>query len=513
MTSIYKILTTCSILYFCLELNGITIVTNYIWRPDVENTINTFCEDSQKLNDEIKRMEEYRDGNDPEHFWDDLYKSNFLTFLYIKSGKIDCATKQIEDTLKRDEHNVNALLNRVALNEYLLCKNESSQQNEENIKIEINFTRELDEQKRNVEMWEWAVQDVVAKAEVAFILNQLHVKLSHRAVILYEEVIADAQALLAHTFFTKIINKKRLEKARNLLKVDHWKCRATHCYMKIINRHNLDSFFPEIRPQEMVILRRTYCLLKELISSKEAKYAARALAHKADLFQNYVHRKNVTLPFTFSEDIIKQCCEQAILTYKEDSYVQEKCGRVTRKLAANCTELRESIELLSEAVRLDPKRDLAYHQLGLAYRVLWLYERSHGDERQFQGNRHQTSETLKQRWFRHLHTKEDNPLANPNHDRGFNYLKQANENFRKACETRKSDSCLYWIDLARTYASLGRVDEACSSIERAVIVPDDNKNESDKKYYNNQFQKIFSMKLPFEFHLIGILSSFTVCIK
>ena len=135
-----------------------------------------------------------------------------------------------------------------------------------------------------------------------------------------------------------------------------------------------------------------------------------------------------------------------------------------RKTARNKHELEEAVAILQQAAELAVLNEKVFihYQLGLAYRDRWLNE----------NERFMYTPVP----FKALKNIKQNARCDSS-SHGYEYLVQANTNFRMSCELDPHHSRCF-VDLARTYASLCNDTEARINFEKALSCPvDPNQNE------------------------------------
>ena len=155
-----------------------------------------------------------------------------------------------------------------------------------------------------------------------------------------------------------------------------WRSRLLACYRRWLDADDSDStevlaaFALSMPPVKLA------AYIDDMIAFEETWYVGRALAERAAIgFRLQTMLRGNGIPPSLKVNV-RECCRQArTAAFDVDSTTLELVGWTMRRVARSDADLREAIEVLEKAVELDQTLDGAYHQLGLAYRSLWMNER------------------------------------------------------------------------------------------------------------------------------------------
>ena len=428
-------------------LDGVTY--RFLLHPDFQLVIDDYVTTNLKTMSDLEQ--ERNTETDENIFWEDLYKPNLLTVLYIKQGRTEDSAALNEEVLRRDGHSLNALVNKVILQE---IRNTESNGDEAIIQIHLQEMMAVGND-------EFAVRKIVATAEIARCYENQHPSLTETCVGLYNEVLDETKTILDASYSGVSRRGSNIELLLES-KVNFWKFRKIRCCIRALK--HMEVFWPSKvgREQELLHEQRFSSILDDLTACDVAKYAGRAWIDKADLrmlsnFKPWLeHYKNLNL---------KDCIDKALARCGSDEYILGKSGKLLRKIARDKCELKDAIRILKRSMKLK----LTHHQLGLSYRVLFLAE-----DDEWTGN----SNTLHPHYFYRLKGREEISRCDERSP-GYKYLNKATECFRTAF--RLNPCCSYSVDLARSYKSLGReanVRECVLETRRLLSSPHSTRPES-----------------------------------
>ena len=290
-------------------------------------------------------------------------------------------------------------------------------------------------------------QQVIAAAEVARCFDLLDSGGRRRpfltvdAIALYAEAIDVARRLISDVRQLPSTSTAEEPLRSAAARLNLWRSRLVTCYRRSVDTDDGDLREVLAAVDTSMPLAEVATVIDEMIASGETRYAGRAIAERAAIgYRLQTMRGRDGVPPSLKVNV-RECCRQARIAAGDvDSTTLEVVGRTMRREARSDADLREAIEVLKKAAELDRTLDGAYHQLGLAYRSLWLSER--------------TAEAVRRGEDESNDEEEEAAADKP----GYRYLITSTEYLERALTLNANYQCL--MDMAKNLVYLGRRDEA-----------------------------------------------------
>lgn len=300
-------------------------------------------------------------SRDPDHFWLDLSRSNYLTMLYFNCSppKLEEAMRQNEETLKRDPRNFNALW----------CRSELFLHQKKYLEVKDSLRRMEDVLNDSVQM-------VTAKAELGVSYPDFGPAFYQTSIRLLEDVLQELSSI------PELVQSNDLLGSRTI----KWTFDLAHTYNRLMNKGTIQTYWDdsiESCPKHEVLFKRIKELFEQVAASDNPQYTAEAWIELGDAFKKYeekvpVKERKELLPYGKTID---DCFEMALELGPDDVFVLERCGRHYRQRATDISELETAVDFLKRCIEHDSYRDVAYHHMGLAFRSMWLEEENHEEAR------------------------------------------------------------------------------------------------------------------------------------
>ncbi len=287
---------------------------------------------------------------------------------------------------------------------------------------------------------------ILGKAEIALQFQSMSIKGYPIAFELY-------QAFL-DTFFIKTENDMLVRKQHPQIHLEPceltwWSQHVLRLYNVMLNRGNLEWFHRGFKQtfnigQHFRDIYQLGYIIIDAESQTETMFSGCAYVELADAVPKVTQIHKVRIPrYLFGDISQSKYMEKALKCTPNDAYVLERVGRYYKKNANSREYLLKAIRLLQRCVDCNPKLHIAWHHLGMSYRILWIVDSGCPESVAY----------LKKRSckiFKFL--LGINPKANPSSDNTS--LQKAKECLEKACNVTKDTSLIYLIDLGRIHMSL-----------------------------------------------------------
>ena len=408
---------------------------------------------------------------------------NLDTILYCAVGKFNTAKITNGKLLRAMPENFNALWNKVRL--MVTTENDSGDG--------IGETAEeiLDQLEQTVSRNEKEM--LIAKAEIAAMYSNLSLTSDSliSCIRLYEDVLAE----------TKLINQNEAVNPLTEKLVVFWKCNLVRAYAKLTNANkellaNYGFHHDEVlsRLEELVLAVDNSDHIANHLKAETWVNLANTFEHFRQNYPGQSFRTDVCSGLSIS-DLLANARE-----YDPDNpRILMRSGRELRQRATSEQELTEAIDLLKRALKgeaIDGIRDIIYHQIGLAYRALWIHTQHPAREEilentyKFPGNSLlPRASDVREQLGRRVIKPPDHPLdfnriprpckeapklafwrilmpiaPDPKHP----YLLEAIKYFEAADRAADVPSTLYLLDIARIYSSARNRESAHEHFRKAL---------------------------------------------
>ena len=316
-------------------------------------------------------------------------------------------------------------------------------------------------------------QQVIAAAEVARCFDLLdsggrrRPLLTVDAIALYADAVDAARRLIRAD--RQLPSTSTADESLQLItaRLNLWRSHLVACYRRSVDADDGDSRAVLAAVETSMSLAEVATVIDEMISSGETRYAGRAMAERAAIgFRFQAMRRSYGVPPSFKVNV-RECCRQARTAAGDaDSTTLEVVGRSEARSDA---DLHEAVEVLKKAIELDRTLDSAYHQLGLAYRSLWLSEK--------------TAEKVR-RGHDEFTDEEEEAAA----DKPSNQYLIASTQYLELALSLNTDY-QYLMDISKNLVNLGRRDESKLYTNYAKFLTDEAKVKNDVEKASQQSSK------------------------
>ena len=413
------------------------------------------------IDDAVIEIEIRRNRKSSTLFWENLSMPNFLTFLYIKLGRIYDAMRLNDEVLARDGGNLNALACRAILEE---CEDDDDLIEDSS----LEHTGRLGEDvlPKALTSEEFEIQTWIAKAEIAQCFEFSESKDMFESIFnLYSDVLSQYGL------------RKEIVRFRNCIgsvhdEIGRWKHGKLQCYMKavgdLLRRHN-KAF--SLSREVFQMLQELWLLFDDLSKSElPSKWKARSLIMLAEFCHEFKNWDNI-FPRELQNVNIIRSCKEAIELCSRDEVVIEKYVELMVTCATEEVDLLEIMRVLSDCIELQPESaGESFRRMGLTYRNLWLLK----EEEQI-GNDYLRSKSYKlldAKCVDDAKQTENNQNCSCNNSSCLEYINKAYVELNKACKF-DDKNVAYLVVIARTLFSLGKKEEAENAFENAIALTED----------------------------------------
>ncbi len=416
---------------------------------------------------------------------------NALSFYLFQEEQYDNAMKYIDYVQKKWPMNLMAKINVIFMN----------LQVKQIAKAKRFYCELVDFRSKWASSGHFHKETLLTEAGLALFFQKMTIKGYPTAFKLYQPFLDG--------FFTRDVNGHLMLDKDTTIPIETseltWWCyNIIRLYDVMLNEGNISEFDDDFkrkfdpRKHGYDIFCLCDVIIEAEVKSEQIILSGRAYVELADAIMKiwYGYRIDITqdLPKLMTA---REYMEKGYATTPQDAYVLERVGRNYRKSAQSKQDILKAVNCLQHCITCSPKHHIAWHQLGLAYRTLWIiynncpekvaYLRRSppvSDSRQPGYNNPYTQRQDRNRTRLSSHSKRipyygtkpkindvlkaSNPKSHSHSTDA--YLFKARECMEEACHIVKDTSHAYLIDLARVHISLNQADVAENKFLKAYKI-------------------------------------------
>jgi len=320
---------------------------NLFWDDGSSHPLRQLIEQPHKTVERHVEMLEVTQEKETDFFWQEFAASNLLAFLYMTTNNGKQALEQLNRTLERDPHNLNALVGSIRLLDKIYRTEDAGKR----VSQYHDLTKNRDEMEKQIS---------ICEGEIAYACSFLGPEFYMQAIDRYEALLDSDSKVWEMT-----------EKLNGF--VIRWKYYLAYTYNRMLNKGQSEKLAGKLGTKDTsAIFDKISQLYVAVIESGDVFHQGKAMIDLVDTYKKCdTSGNNQHIQFPSRYGSVDQFVKKALDTARWDPHVLERCGRHYRQRACTKKEFEEAVAIFDGLLESHSTRHVAWHHKGLACRALW----------------------------------------------------------------------------------------------------------------------------------------------